>query len=77
MGLEIYVCDGAYYVRGPDNAALKWTLTEGRWGAAKGELPANATKAKPSDVPAGLLEELMAFVARTETLGNQIWSMVN
>jgi hypothetical protein len=77
MGLEIYVCDGVFYIRGPDQAALKWTLEEGHWGATQGELPANAVKAKLDEVPKGLLEELMAFAARAATMGNQIWSMVN
>ncbi len=77
MRLEIYIGGDSYYVKGPDNIALKWTLEGERWLVSKEALPPNAIKVKANEVPDGLKEELMAFAARAATMGSQIWSMAN
>lgn len=70
MEVEIYT-DGAVYYLGRGGAGWRWQQENGRWIAVRAEVPHGAIKARFAELPPALQEELLAFAARAEALGNQ------
>jgi len=67
-----------FYIRPPGSSgALRWFCREGRWLNAREKLPEGARKVEFSELPDALREEILAFAARAETMGNQVWSEGN
>ncbi len=78
MALEIYREGEVYYVsQGQGGVALRWYRDGEHWSCAKEKLPSTVERVEVGDLPGDLQEELLAFLARAETMGNQIWSSPN
>ncbi len=79
MQIEIYCAsESEYYIRLPGaSGALRWLREGDRWSTGRAELPDAAQPMALSELPRTLQEELLAFVARTEAMGNQLWSEQN
>lgn len=76
MKIEIFAGEGGeFYIRPPGSSgALRWFCSEGSWFNAREQLPDGARKAEFGELPEALREEILAFAARAETMGNQVWS---
>ena len=78
MQVEIYRGEEDYFVcRGSSVVALRWYRDGEHWACAKETLPSGVEKVEVEDLPGDLQEELLAFMARAEMMGNQIWSSQN
>ncbi len=78
MQIEIYRDGENYYVcQGQGGVALRWFRDGDHWTCVKGKRPADMERAEAGDLPGDLQEELLAFLTRAETMGNQIWSSLN
>lgn len=76
--LEIYDAGGDYYLRlAGSTGALRWSCRDGDWRAAPEKLPAGLQRVELPDLPPPLREEILAFAARAEAIGNQTWSAQN
>ncbi len=73
MKIEIFAGEGGeFYIRPPGSSgALRWFCSEGSWFNAREQLPDGARKAEFGELPEALREEILAFAARAETMGNQ------
>lgn len=78
MAIEVFGLDAAYYIRkGATQRVVRWFQDGERWASESTSLPANSTPAAFDELPADLCEEILAFVARAEALGDQVWSSGN
>jgi len=79
MKIEIFAGEEeAFYIRLPGSSgALRWFCREGSWFNAREQLPKGVRKAEFTELPEALREEILAFAARAETMGNQVWSEGN
>jgi len=79
MKIEIFAGEEEeFYIRMPGSAgALRWFCCEGSWLNAREKLPKGARKAEFFELPETLREEILAFAARAEVMGNQAWSAEN
>ena len=74
MDLEIYTDGTEYYVRSSAlPAVLRWHREEGRWACRKEEVTVAVQKTDFGELPGDLQEEILAFMTRSEAMGNQIW----
>jgi hypothetical protein len=77
MGTDIEIlaaADGGFYIR-PRHAlaAVRWTREEGSWVSSRGIVPDGSRAVDLTAVPADLREEILAFVARAEVVGEALW----
>lgn len=78
MNIEIFAGEGDFYIRLPGGSmALRWFCEAGNWINAKEKPPDRAQRVEFGDLPGELREEILAFVARAEAMGNQIWDSQN
>ena len=78
MAIEVFGLGAAYYIRKrATQRVVKWFQDGERWNSESTSLPANSTLLAFDELPADLREEILAFVARAEALGNQVWSSGN
>ena len=78
MGIEVFRHGHLYFVRkSARTIAICWEMKDGRWVNEPASLPAESVAVPFADLPGDLREELLAFVARAEALGNQVWSRSN
>ena len=78
MKIEIFAEGEDFFIRLPGGAgALRWFCRDGSWLNERASLPGKSRPVKISDLPGDLLEEVLAFIARAEVMGNQIWSSQN
>ena len=76
MNLEIYTDGTDYYIRPSGSpATLRWYRQGEHWACARGEMPTGARTVDFGGLPGDLQEEIMAFVARSEVMGSQIWGV--
>ncbi|MFA6111115.1 MAG: hypothetical protein WDA75_20350 [Candidatus Latescibacterota bacterium] len=75
MDIEILTAaDGGFYIR-PRNAsaAVRWTREDNSWVSARAIVPSGSRTVDLAAVPADLREEILAFVARAEVVGEALW----
>jgi len=78
MNIEIFAGEGDFYIRLLGSpGVVRWFREEESWGQVKAPLPDGARKVAFGELPNELREEVLAFVARAEAMGNQIWSSQN
>ena len=78
MKTEAFFDGESYYVRGPKTALpLCWSRRPEGWSMQRQSLPAAAERVELGDLPADLKEEVLAFLARAQTVGPSMWSMSN
>lgn len=78
MKIEIFTEGEAFFIRLPGGAgALRWFCQDGRWLNERARVPGGSRPVEMGDLPGELLEEVLAFIARAEVMGNQIWSSQN
>jgi len=75
MRIELYEgTKGEYYACFPGaQGALLWRWEEDRWTSTAVDLPEGSEPVALAELPPDLREELLAFAARAEALGNQLW----
>ena len=78
MDLNVFKHDGEYYTCGPGSAVtLRWRQDEGHWVAIRDEVPGLAEKLTVQDLPVELQEEMLAYAARSATMGVQYRNPMN
>ncbi len=78
MGIEVFRHGDRYFVRkSATTKAICWEIQDGRWVNGPEPLPAESAPVAFAALPGDLREEMLAFVARAEALGNQVWSRSN
>ena len=78
MHFEIYGDGEDFYIRPPSNpTALCWFYLEGSWSCERAGFPELAQKVEFGELPGDLQEEILAFAARSEVMGAQVWGMSN
>ncbi len=79
MGIEVFRNGDRYFVRksAATAKAICWKMKDGRWVNEPEPLPAESVPVPFAELPGELREEMLAFLARAEALGNQVWSKSN
>ena len=78
MAFEILRAGVQFFVRrSATTGAICWQYKEERWVGEPATIPPGAVAVALDELPPDLREELLAFVARAEALGNQVWSRDN
>lgn len=79
MQIEIFrASECEYYVRLPGTSgSLRWLREGDNWSASRADMPDAAQPMSLDQLPPPLQEELLAFAARAEAMGNQLWSERN
>ena len=78
MGIEVFRHGEQFFVRkSATTKAICWEMKDGRWVNGPQPVPAESAPVPFADLPGELREEVLAFVARAEALGNQVWSRSN
>ena len=79
MQFEFYAGgDGDFFLRPPGAAAaLHWVSRERCWSSEPASLPDGVLPIEFGQLPESLQEEMLAFLARSEALGNQYWGAQN
>ena len=78
MAIEVFRHGSRYFVRkSAATRAICWEIKDGRWINAPETLPEESVPIPFADLPGDLREEMLAFLARAEALGNQVWSRDN
>lgn len=78
MQIEIFSDGGDFCVRLPGSPmVVRWFRRAGTWMNVREKLSGQARKVEFGDLPDDLREEILAFVARAEAMGNQIWKSQN
>ncbi|MEW6752857.1 MAG: hypothetical protein AB1505_18040 [Candidatus Latescibacterota bacterium] len=75
MRVEVFASAGEYYIRLPGGSgALRWHWQGDHWTSCRARVPADASATELDVLPSDLREEVLAFLARSEALGNRAWS---
>ena len=70
MSVRIYQHGGDISLTGAGTTpCLRWSEEQGRWRSQPAELPEQAERLTPENVPDDLREELLAFVTRADAMG--------
>jgi hypothetical protein len=78
MGIEVFRHGERFFVRkSTATKAISWVMKEGRWVNEPAALPEESASVSFAELPGDLREEMLAFVARAEALGDQVWSRSN
>lgn len=75
MKVELLADDADYYVRlAGSGGALRWYRHDDGWASCSASVPPGLRVVDFDALPADLREEVLAFLARAEALGNRAWS---
>ena len=78
MGIEVFQHGERFFVRkSATTKAISWEMKAGRWVNEPAALPEASASVPFAELPEDLREEMLAFVARAEALGSQVWSRSN
>jgi hypothetical protein len=70
MSVRVFRNAEDVYLTGAGNTpCLRWERVDGRWRSLPADLPDDAERIGPDDVPGDLREELLAFVVRAPPRG--------
>ncbi len=70
--MELYAQGETWYLmREGEKKGWRWRPDGEGWSVDRAGLPAGVARARLEEVPAGLQEELLAFVARAAAMGTQ------
>lgn len=61
--------EDVYLTGAGSTPCLRWERVDGRWRSLPADLPDDAERIGPDDVPGDLREELLAFVVRADAMG--------